>query len=748
MSHAELNATGPDTEALRLQALRDLLVLDTAPEPLFDDLARMASDICQVPVALLSLVDAERQWFKANLGLPGPNETPRDIAFCAHAIEGDTLFEVPDASADPRFAHNPLVTGAPQIRFYAGAPLVLPDGARVGTLCVIDRTPRKLDAAQALQLQQLARLATQALLMRRDLVTRSLAVRTRYEQALAESETRYRALVEDQDELVSLARPDGSLVFVNAAYAQHFGTTPARMVGSNLYDYIDPADRESVRQRMAAVLSEGEAVKSENRMLAADGRELWVAWTNRVQRHGQGAPLLHSVGRDITGQRQAEQALRASQAFLARTGRVAGVGGWELDLQTQALRWSEETRRIHGVGPDYVPTVESAIAFYAPEARAQIEAAVQRGMQEAEGWDLELPFCTADGRAIWVRAAGEVEFENGQPRRLLGAFQDITERHELQRLLQRQTGTLRAVLDALPAVVSVMEPDGRYRFVNTAFEQWVGQPRSAVLGCSTEAVVGAAMAAHSAPWVQRVQAGETVSFEIDDPLRTDAAGRPRHLLVSLVPLHAPEGGIDGYLSMAQDVTRQRQEAVRLLQLAQRDPLTGLLNRRGLFEHFSSLLAQGDLPGLALLCVDLDHFKPVNDQYGHAVGDQVLQAVAQRLQRLVRPSDAVARVGGDEFVLLLAGVRQIAHAGAVADKIVQAVAAPVPLGAVTLRVGASVGLALGAVPGVPAETAWAELQARADSRLYEAKAAGRGRVVGAEDGDEGAGLAPGPGVSDL
>ena len=123
----------PD-ESATLAALRRLQVLDTGPEAQFDALVEAASLLCGVPISLISLVDSDRQWFKANVGLPGVTETPREQAFCAHAVLGDELFEVPDASADPRFADNPLVAGQPDIRFYAGVPLRLRSGHKVRTV--------------------------------------------------------------------------------------------------------------------------------------------------------------------------------------------------------------------------------------------------------------------------------------------------------------------------------------------------------------------------------------------------------------------------------------------------------------------------------------------------------------------------------------------------------------------------------------------------------------------------------------
>ncbi|RZI80876.1 MAG: GAF domain-containing protein [Rubrivivax sp.] len=135
----------PADDFQRLQALRELLILDTPPEERFDRIVAFAASEFDVPIALISLVDEHRQWFKAKVGLQ-VCETARDISFCGHALETSDIFVVEDALTDDRFSDNPLVTGDPFVRFYAGAPLVLPSGHVAGTLCLIDQKPRRLDA--------------------------------------------------------------------------------------------------------------------------------------------------------------------------------------------------------------------------------------------------------------------------------------------------------------------------------------------------------------------------------------------------------------------------------------------------------------------------------------------------------------------------------------------------------------------------------------------------------------------------
>jgi GAF domain-containing protein len=190
----------PSNESARRSALASYAILDTDPEPSFDDLTLLASFICKTPIATITLIDEQRQWFKSRVGLSSL-ETSRDIAFCAHAILQKDIFVVPDARKDERFRNNPLVEGDPHIRFYAGVPLINEDGYALGTLCVIDKQPRELSSGEQEALEALSRLVLRQMELRRNLVQLKTALTERTQQ----EHERQRELTKLQSQLIRMA---------------------------------------------------------------------------------------------------------------------------------------------------------------------------------------------------------------------------------------------------------------------------------------------------------------------------------------------------------------------------------------------------------------------------------------------------------------------------------------------------------------------------------------------------------------
>ena len=731
MSHAITD------ENERLKALRQLDILDSGTEAEFDTLARAAAEAMERPIALISLVDADRVWFKANLGFGDAREAPRDAAFCEHAIRQPGLFEVADARADARFRDNPFVRSDDGIRFYAGVPLTLSDGATVGTLCVIDRQPGRLTDAQRQILTLLGLAVTHALEGRRAKVALS-----RSEAALRAERTRLIYTLEGTRAGTWEWNVQTGETRFNERWAQFIGYTLDELAPVSIETWLGNAHPDDLG-RSGELLNrhftgEADFYECEARMRHRDGHWIWVLDRGRVVTWtDDGKPeWMFGTHIDITERKLREQALRASEERLGRVSEIAGVGGWELDCETGALTWSDETHRIHGLPKGRFPPLEEALDFYEPEARPVIAAAVERCRTEGIGYDLELPFRQADGRRIWVRAVGNAVHENGRISRLIGAFQDITESRRLRTNLAHEHELLRVTLASIGDGVITTDPRGRIEWLNPVAERLTGWTSAGARGLPLPEVFCVVDEETRAPAPDPVEAclrdHVTVALP-EQSVLISRHGKEYGIEDSAAPIRADDGSTLGAVLVFHDVTEQRHLAREMTHRATHDALTGLCNRTEFESRLERMVPDTRDKGTehALLFIDLDEFKIVNDSCGHTEGDRLLQQIAALIREQLRRSDLVARLGGDEFGIILDNC-DLQRARGIAETVCACIDAfRFVHGERSFHVGCSVGL-------VAIDGRWdsgASVMQAADAACMAAKESGRNRVhVWAESDD--------------
>lgn len=334
----------PENELQRLQALRERGLLDTPAEERFDRLTRLAQQMFGCQMALVSLVDAKRQWFKSRQGLDAC-ETGRDISFCGHAILGQDIFHVPDASQDVRFADNPLVTGAPHIRFYAGAPLRTADGYRIGTLCIIDAKPRQLNAQELLNLRDLADCVEQEIQAQR---------KRELQELLAASEARFRHLADNAPALIWIADTQNQGVWYNRRWLEFTGRSLAQELGMGWVEGVHPEDMENCVPLCQEAFAARRVFEIEFRLRRADGGYGWIADTGVPQFDAEGC-FTGYVGYcwDISDRKQAEIELRRQQRLIEAIARA----------QSQFLREADRRRAFDCLLTDILDLTDSAYGF-------------------------------------------------------------------------------------------------------------------------------------------------------------------------------------------------------------------------------------------------------------------------------------------------------------------------------------------------------------------------------------------------
>ncbi|MBV6749746.1 PAS domain S-box protein [Pseudomonas chlororaphis] len=619
-----------------------LEVLDTAAEPVFDRLTRLLSATLGMPIALISLIDSDRQWFKSRVGLD-VRQTPRDISFCTIAIEQEHTMVVQDALNDPRFSSNPLVTSTPHIRFYAGTPIRSIEGYALGTLCAIDSKARVFTDEARQILEDFAGLVSrefqmrEAALLSRSHITHSAA-------AFAASEARLKTAFALAPTGIAAVAGNGRFLSLNSAFCSIVGYEADELMTLSFQDITHPDDLDS-DLNLLRQLTHGEIdrYQLEKRYRHKDGTSVWVD--------------LH-------------------------VAKLLSVNG---DLEY------------------YIATVQNIQRRKETEASLQ---ALRHGLEQR-----------VEERTAELLRANEM------------LSHTMLQRLQADRELRQREAELSAVLEhASDAYVSIDEV-GAVRAWNRMAETTFGWSRDEALGQSFEKLVipDAMREGHLAGWRRYLATGDDKALrqrlEIS-ALRRDGSVFPVEVRISPVE-------IDGHRFFSvflHDITERKAMAERREKEALTDTLTGLPNRRSLLEYLPNAMARARRTGvpLGVLFLDLDGFKAVNDTFGHEIGDLLLQIVAEKLKTCLRETDAVFRLAGDEFTAVVEGqFGGNQDAEQLAQKLIQLINEPVLIGASTVQVGVSIGIAVFRRDDPRTAT---QLLREADSRMYEAKQAGKGRFA--------------------
>jgi diguanylate cyclase (GGDEF)-like protein/PAS domain S-box-containing protein len=616
----------------RVKALHALGVLDTPLEDRFDRFTRIAAAAFGAPIALVSLIDTQRQWFKSRVGLD-ICETPRSMAFCSHAVALDDLLVVSDTYLDERFADNPLVMGAPFIRFYAGQPVHSVDGQPVGTLCIIDQRPRQFSDPEKRMLRDLAQMV--------------------------------------QDELNR-----GVLVAARDA---------AQMALRELNVQLERRVEERTRE-----------LHAKNRLLEQEAQERVLARQALVQKQELLDALLESVDVGVLAC-GADGALtlfnRAARDLHGRD--VAGVASAD---------WAAH---FHLFEEDGMTPLDEARIPLARALRGENVKDAAMVIEREEGGAYRAHRVLVSGRAL--------KGPNGEPLGAVVAMKDVTELAESRARVVESEERLRTIADNVPALIAYIDTGLRYAFANQRYQEWFGVKSADMLGKTVSEAMGEAFFAPRRAALERCLAGHASALEIEEERR----GRRRVISTTYLP-HLRDGMVQGIYVLSTDATSAREYERQLHALAHSDHLTGLPNRRSFEERLVQAIARArrSAMAMALVYIDVDHFKQINDSHGHASGDGVLREFAKRLTATVRTTDTVARLAGDEFVIVLEQVGSARECARIADKLLEAVRAHFLVDGQPREITASIGIAWSAHPDQAA------LAQAADEALYASKRAGR------------------------
>ncbi|MDR7334358.1 PAS domain S-box protein [Roseateles asaccharophilus] len=541
-------------------------------------------------------------------------------------------------------------------------------------------------------------------------------------QQLASEQARYRAILDNSNDAFIGLNGAGDVSDWNLQAERMFGYTGDEARGRRLSELIIPPEARAAHDAGMArfcLTGTGRVVNQriEQTALHRDGHTLDVELSVAAMPQGDGY-VANAFLRDIGQRKAAARQLAASEQRMRDiTNSIPAMVG-VFDAQERCVYANDLALKVHGISRDMGVGMlmreglgAASYALHESHVRAVLKGHAQ----------------TFEGTLPWRNGMGHfqvhlVPMRDALSDAVTGFYLmtfDITELRSAQLQQQRSEHRLRAIADNLPVLISYIDRDQRLGFVNKTFQEWMGVEPLKATGVHLKTLLGPELYAQRQPALERALAGERQEFEIT----STALGITRHLKVVYEPDRQADGSVAGVFGMSADITVTKQAEQRLLELAHVDALTGLPNRREFESRLQLALARArrQRQAMAVIFMDVDHFKLINDGHGHAVGDVVLKEFGARIRAAIRATDTAARLAGDEFVVILEGLNSDAEASRVAAKLVDAIRPPMLLpGGGEIEVTTSVGMACWSGNGDGAQ----DILDRADRALYRAKAAGR------------------------
>jgi diguanylate cyclase (GGDEF)-like protein/PAS domain S-box-containing protein len=733
----------------RIAALHESGLLEAGPDPAFDAFVELASQICETPMALITLVDAERQVYKASVGFPDlPGETPRGIGFCDRTICGSDILEVPDARLDPRFADKPIVTGEPHAYFYAGAPLFDDDGFALGALCVFDTRPRALSERQHDGLKRLASSLSQLIAARRGVTAENLEKLTLLSGAIEN--------IGEPIVLLTIGRTAGkpnTISYVNRAFAELFACNPADIIGNRMTSLIGPRTDMAAFDRLRSAVDTRASGTETIYLYTAAGEPRLVEVRDRV--FSDSHRIISMI--DLTEIQAAHDALAMANERLGSLLANNTEAVLTIDADGCCLDANAATSALFGFERNAL--LGDGIAAMTPEGIFPDRVPFPDALLEARTLEFSATYRHCDGRERNVECRAVPMMVNGRTEGAYVIARDVTESNRLAALVAEQAQRTHALylISAAKGTTDAKQIDDALELVLDVF----GMQYSFMARIEADTVyllnvvghglveVGDVFPIHATRLQEMRRIGDVYAVNDMSVPEGKVAGVPEyrdwHAYIS-VPL-IMDGRIWGAIgfcstnvvhfndfdrdfvrlvaALVSTVLERQMQNKRLDDLAYLDTLTGLPNRAKFMRDFEATLSHAKRHdrAFAVHFIDLDGFKHVNDRAGHAVGDLALKEVARRLRTIPRLHDVPARLGGDEFVLLQTEIEQTSDTESLGNRIVAELSRPYELDRQIFRMGASIGVALFPQDGNDERT----LLQSADIALYRAKALGKNRV---------------------